>query len=118
MSRAWFHQGTGEARDCYVPNPSCKQLNKLEWIGQLMGAALRGKDFLVRDACVCERGDNVTVTCLTLNPPVTQVLALPGLVWKQLTGEAVSWSKDFPSVDSVLVGPGALDDLLGTLRVK
>ncbi|XP_048844617.1 E3 ubiquitin-protein ligase HECTD3 [Brienomyrus brachyistius] len=71
------NQGTGEARDCYVPNPSCKQLNKLEWIGQLMGAALRGKDFLV--------------------------LALPGLVWKQLTGEAVSWSKDFPSVDSVLV---------------
>ena len=32
-----------------------------------------------------------------------QVLALPGLVWKQLTGEAVSWSKDFPAVDSVLV---------------
>ena len=32
-----------------------------------------------------------------------QVLALPGLVWKQLTGEAVSWNKDFPAVDSVLV---------------
>lgn len=34
---------------------------------------------------------------------IVQVLALPGLVWKQLTGEAVSWSKDFPAVDSVLV---------------
>lgn len=34
---------------------------------------------------------------------VLQVLALPGLVWKQLTGESVSWSKDFPAVDSVLV---------------
>ncbi|TFK01725.1 E3 ubiquitin-protein ligase HECTD3 [Platysternon megacephalum] len=32
-----------------------------------------------------------------------QVLALPGFVWKQLTGEEVSWSKDFPAVDSVLV---------------
>lgn len=34
---------------------------------------------------------------------VTQVLALPGFVWKQLSGEEVSWSKDFPAVDSVLV---------------
>ena len=32
-----------------------------------------------------------------------QVLALPGLVWKQLTGEAISWNEDFPAVDSVLV---------------
>ncbi|XP_010862687.1 E3 ubiquitin-protein ligase HECTD3 isoform X2 [Esox lucius] len=71
------NQGTGEARDYYVPNPSCRDFQKFEWIGQLMGAALRGKDFLV--------------------------LALPGLVWKQLTGEAVSWAKDFPAVDSVLV---------------
>ncbi|KAM4722366.1 E3 ubiquitin-protein ligase HECTD3 [Rhinophrynus dorsalis] len=69
--------GTGEARDMYVPNPSCKDLPKYEWIGQLMGAALRGKEFLV--------------------------LALPGFVWKQLTGEEVSWSKDFPAVDSLLV---------------
>ncbi|XP_049602736.1 E3 ubiquitin-protein ligase HECTD3 isoform X4 [Syngnathus scovelli] len=71
------NQGALEARDYYVPNPSCKEFHKYEWIGQLMGAALRGKDFLV--------------------------LALPGLVWKQLTGEAVSWSKDFHAVDSVLV---------------
>lgn len=71
------NQGSLEARDYYVPNPSCNEFHKYDWIGQLMGAALRGKDFLV--------------------------LALPGLVWKQLTGEAVSWSKDFPAVDSVLV---------------
>lgn len=32
-----------------------------------------------------------------------QVLALPGFVWKQLSGEEVSWSKDFSAVDSVLV---------------
>ncbi|XP_060087711.1 E3 ubiquitin-protein ligase HECTD3 isoform X2 [Heteronotia binoei] len=69
--------GTGEARDMYVPNPSCKEFTKYEWIGQIMGAALRGKEFLV--------------------------LALPGFVWKQLTGEEVSWSKDFPAVDSVLI---------------
>uniref|UniRef100_F7DDS2 HECT domain-containing protein n=1 Tax=Monodelphis domestica TaxID=13616 RepID=F7DDS2_MONDO len=69
--------GTGEARDMYVPNPSCREFAKYEWIGQLMGAALRGKEFLV--------------------------LALPGFVWKQLSGEEVSWSKDFSAVDSVLV---------------
>lgn len=43
-------QGTIEARDYYVPTPSCKNFNKYEWIGQLMGAALRGKDFLVSQA--------------------------------------------------------------------
>uniref|UniRef100_A0A8C2E9I2 HECT domain containing 3 n=1 Tax=Cyprinus carpio TaxID=7962 RepID=A0A8C2E9I2_CYPCA len=69
--------GAGEARDFYVPNPSCREFHKFERIGQLMGAALRGKDFLV--------------------------LALPGLVWKQLIGESVSWAIDFPAVDSVLV---------------
>lgn len=37
---------------------------------------------------------------------VPQVLALPGFVWKQLSGEEVSWSKDFPAVDSVLVSWG------------
>ncbi|KAG8546860.1 hypothetical protein GDO81_029716 [Engystomops pustulosus] len=73
----WPGNGTGEARDMYIPNPSCRDLAKYEWIGQLMGAALRGKEFLV--------------------------LALPGLVWKRLTGEEVTWSKDFPAVDSLLV---------------
>ncbi|XP_043941699.1 E3 ubiquitin-protein ligase HECTD3 [Protopterus annectens] len=68
---------TGEGRDMYVPNPSCKDFSKYEWIGQLMGAAFRGKEFLV--------------------------LALPGIVWKQLTGEPVNWKKDFPAVDSMLV---------------
>lgn len=43
-------QGSLEARDYYVPNPSCKDFQKYEWIGQLMGAALRGKDFLVSEA--------------------------------------------------------------------
>lgn len=44
------------------------------------------------------------MTFVLLSPCyILQVLALPGLVWKQLTGEAVCWSKDFPAVDSVLV---------------
>ncbi|XP_056212243.1 E3 ubiquitin-protein ligase HECTD3-like isoform X1 [Falco biarmicus] len=64
-------------RDMYVPNPSCKDFPKYEWIGQLIGAALRSKEFLI--------------------------LALPALVWKQLAGEEVSWSKDFAAVDSELV---------------
>lgn len=42
-------QGSLEAKDYYVPNPSCKDFHKYEWIGQLMGAALRGKDFMVSE---------------------------------------------------------------------
>ncbi|NWY61054.1 HECD3 ligase, partial [Chionis minor] len=68
---------SSNARDMYVPNPSCKEFPKYEWIGQLMGAALRSKEVLI--------------------------LALPALVWKQLAGEEVSWSKDFATVDSELV---------------
>lgn len=34
----------------YIPNPSCKDFPKYEWIGQLMGAALRSKEFLVSTA--------------------------------------------------------------------
>ncbi|NXX20726.1 HECD3 ligase, partial [Podargus strigoides] len=68
---------SSDTRDVYVPNPSCKDFPKYEWIGQLMGAALRSKEFLI--------------------------LALPALVWKQLAGEEVSWSKDFAAVDSELV---------------
>ncbi|XP_019386162.1 PREDICTED: E3 ubiquitin-protein ligase HECTD3-like, partial [Crocodylus porosus] len=68
---------TREARDLYVPNPSCKDFAKYEWIGQIVGAALRGKEFLV--------------------------LALPGFVWKQLIGEEVCWAKDFVAVDAMLV---------------
>ncbi|NWY94234.1 HECD3 ligase, partial [Loxia curvirostra] len=68
---------SSDTRDMYVPNPSCKDFPKYEWIGQLMGAALRSKEFLI--------------------------LSLPALVWKQLAGEEVSWSKDFATVDSELV---------------
>ncbi|NXK52374.1 HECD3 ligase, partial [Chauna torquata] len=68
---------SSDTRDVYIPNPSCKDFPKYEWIGQLMGAALRSKEFLV--------------------------LALPGLVWKQLAGEEVIWSKDFTTVDVELV---------------
>lgn len=32
-----------------------------------------------------------------------QVLSLPALVWKQLAGEEVTWSKDFAAVDLELV---------------
>ncbi|KAF1450899.1 E3 ubiquitin-protein ligase HECTD3, partial [Pygoscelis papua] len=68
---------SSDTRDMYVPNPSCKDFPKYEWIGQLMGAALRSKEFLI--------------------------LALPALVWKQLAGEEVSWSKDFATIDMELV---------------
>ncbi|XP_074953892.1 E3 ubiquitin-protein ligase HECTD3-like [Phalacrocorax aristotelis] len=68
---------SSDTRDMYIPNPSCKDFPKYEWIGQLMGAALRSKEFLI--------------------------LSLPALVWKQLAGEEVSWSKDFTAVDSELV---------------
>ncbi|KFQ73087.1 E3 ubiquitin-protein ligase HECTD3, partial [Phaethon lepturus] len=68
---------SSDTRDMYVPNPSCKDFPKYEWIGQLMGAALRSKELLI--------------------------LALPALVWKQLAGEEVSWSKDFAAVDLELV---------------
>ncbi|NWW44321.1 HECD3 ligase, partial [Pedionomus torquatus] len=68
---------SSDTRDMYIPNPSCKEFPKYEWIGQLIGAALRSKEFLI--------------------------LSLPALVWKQLAGEEVSWSKDFAAVDSELV---------------
>ncbi|KFW81355.1 E3 ubiquitin-protein ligase HECTD3, partial [Manacus vitellinus] len=68
---------SSDTRDMYVPNPSCKDFPKYEWIGQLMGAALRSKEFLI--------------------------LSLLALVWKQLAAEEVSWSKDFATVDSELV---------------
>ncbi|KAH0502034.1 E3 ubiquitin-protein ligase HECTD3 [Microtus ochrogaster] len=98
--------GTGEARDMYVPNPSCRDFAKYEWIGQLMGAALRGKEFLVSNPVIvlsAEPGPQTGRLSEKTALVVTQVLALPGFVWKQLSGEEVSWSKDFPAVDSVLV---------------
>lgn len=96
----------------YVPNPSCRDFAKYEWIGQLMGAALRGKEFLVSDPIITRSAELRSLKRRTSRPGqfskktavfVTQVLALPGFVWKQLSGEEVSWSKDFPAVDSVLV---------------
>ncbi|KAM9008228.1 E3 ubiquitin-protein ligase HECTD3-like [Ara ararauna] len=68
---------SSDTRDMYVPNPSCKDFPKYKWIGQLIGAALRSNEFLI--------------------------LALPALVWKQLAGEEVVWSKDFAAVDAELV---------------
>ncbi|XP_062478952.1 E3 ubiquitin-protein ligase HECTD3-like [Pezoporus occidentalis] len=68
---------SSDTRDMYVPNPSCKDFPKYVWIGQLIGAALRSREFLM--------------------------LALPALVWKQLAGEEVVWSKDFAAVDAELV---------------
>lgn len=104
----------------YVPNPSCRDFAKYEWIGQLMGAALRGKEFLVSNPVVTLSADPGLSKEGLAKPDssvrrlfVTQVLALPGFVWKQLSGEEVSWSKDFPAVDSVLVSePGSLFLLL------
>lgn len=96
----------------YVPNPSCRDFAKYEWIGQLMGAALRGKEFLVSNPVVTLSAEPWSLKGRATRPSqfskktavfVTQVLALPGFVWKQLSGEEVSWSKDFPAVDSVLV---------------
>ena len=51
-SYASLPQGNSSSntRDMYVPNPSCKDFPKYEWIGQLMGAALRSKEILVRMA--------------------------------------------------------------------
>ncbi|KFP83825.1 E3 ubiquitin-protein ligase HECTD3, partial [Apaloderma vittatum] len=66
-------------------DPSCKDFPKYEWIGQLIGAALRSKEFLI--------------------------LALPALVWKQLAGEEVSWSKDFATVDLELVSRAAAETI-------
>ncbi|XP_078574979.1 E3 ubiquitin-protein ligase HECTD3-like isoform X1 [Branchiostoma floridae x Branchiostoma japonicum] len=61
-------------RDVYVPNPSCTEFAKYEWIGMLMGACLRGKENLVLD--------------------------LPAFTWKRLVGEKVTWAQDYISVDS------------------
>lgn len=64
-------------KDVYIPNPGCKEFPKYEWIGQLMGACLRGKENLI--------------------------LAFPSFVWKRLAGETVSWSRNFNTIDSAEV---------------
>lgn len=64
-------------RDAYVPNPSCRDFAKYEFVGKLMGAMLRSHESLV--------------------------LSLSQFVWKQLIGDPVSWARDFISVDSAEV---------------
>lgn len=64
-------------RDMYVPNPQCTEFHKYEWIGKIMGACLRGKESLV--------------------------LSLPPFIWKMLSGQEVTWSKDFVAIDEMEV---------------
>ncbi|CAG5132434.1 unnamed protein product, partial [Candidula unifasciata] len=64
-------------RDCYIPNPSCTDFGKYEWIGQLMGACFRGKELLI--------------------------VSLAPYVWKRLVGESYNWSQDFATVDAAEV---------------
>jgi E3 ubiquitin-protein ligase HECTD3 len=64
-------------RDLYIPNPSCTQYHKYEWIGKLMGACFRSKENLV--------------------------LCLSPFFWKTLCGQPVSWSRDFMTVDEAQV---------------
>ena len=64
-------------RDVYIPSPSCRDFPKLEWLGKLMGACLRGQENLV--------------------------LALPPFVWKKLGGERVTWCRDYVTVDAAEV---------------
>lgn len=75
-----FSEDSNVNRDVYVPNPSCKDFLKYEWIGQLMGACLRGKENLV--------------------------ISLPSFIWKKLVGEQVTWSRDYSSIDAAEVGYG------------
>ena len=64
-------------RDCYVPNTDCRLFAKYEWIGQLMGACLRGKENLV--------------------------ISLPPFIWKMLNHEQLSFEKDYYTVDAAEV---------------
>ena len=64
-------------RDNYIPNPACEDFAHYIFVGQLMGAMVRSQEHLV--------------------------LSLSQLLWKQLVGEQVTWSRDFVSVDSAEV---------------
>ena len=64
-------------RDVYVASPSCEEASKYRWLGQLMGACLRGKENLV--------------------------LTLPAFIWKKLAGERVTWARDYVTVDEAEV---------------
>ncbi|XP_052273526.1 E3 ubiquitin-protein ligase HECTD3-like [Dreissena polymorpha] len=69
-----FCEDSNINRDVFVPNPQCRDFPRYEWIGQLMGACLRGKENLV--------------------------LSLPRFVWKRLVGERVTWERDYSTVDA------------------
>ncbi|CAI9732140.1 E3 ubiquitin-protein ligase HECTD3-like isoform X2 [Octopus vulgaris] len=71
------HEDSNVNRDAYIPNPSCTWFAEYEWIGQLMGACFRSKENLV--------------------------LSLAPFVWKQLSGENLSWAQDFATVDAAEV---------------
>lgn len=64
-------------RDTYIPNPSCTDFHKLEWIGKLMGGCLRSNERLA--------------------------ITLPVFFWKMLADRPVVWSDDYLSVDGIEV---------------
>ncbi|KAK3585008.1 hypothetical protein CHS0354_024922 [Potamilus streckersoni] len=84
-----FCEDSNINRDVYIPNPSCKDFSKYEWIGQLMGACMRGRENLV--------------------------LTLPSFVWKKLVGERVTWSRDYHTVDAAEV---KMVDSLGAVDIE
>ncbi len=64
-------------RDAYIPDPSCTEFSWYRFVGQLMGAMVRSQESLS--------------------------LSLPPFLWKELVKEAVTWERDFVSVDSAEV---------------
>ena len=74
-----------EARDYYVPNPSCKEFQKYEWIGQLMGAALRGKDFMVSNGAALRGVNLVSLFSAELN-------LFKLVLYFNLAGFGIAWS--------------------------
>ncbi|XP_052776275.1 E3 ubiquitin-protein ligase HECTD3-like isoform X2 [Mya arenaria] len=72
-----FSEDSNINRDVYVPNPQCRDFPRYDWIGQLMGACLRGKENLV--------------------------LSLPPFFWKKMVCERVTWERDFFTVDAATV---------------
>lgn len=69
----------GEYQACFVLNPDCRRrsFKLLEWIGKVMGAAIRSEESIT--------------------------LAMPPLFWKRLSGEKVTWEGDYANVDVSVV---------------
>ena len=61
----------------YILNTSCTAFRHLEWLGRLMGQALRSEESIT--------------------------LSLPGLYWRRLTGEPVAWARDYVEIDAAAV---------------